>query len=98
MSASSRLKSFRRVARAFRLSCIVHWRRASCGSFEGWWLAQKGCTWEFAVLRVCGEGSICVRMSEAVFCKMHVISKFAVSAKDCGEIFFLEVGRAISGW
>jgi len=50
------------------------------------------------VVRVCGEGSICVRISRAVFCKMDVISEFAVSAKDCGEIFFPEVGRAISGW
>jgi len=46
---------------------------------------------------VCGEGSICVRMSRAVFCKTDVISEFAMSAKDCGEIFFLKVGRAISG-
>ena len=52
----------------------------------------------FAVVRVCGEGSICVRISRAVFCKTDVISEFAVSAKDCGDIFFLEVGRAISGW
>jgi len=37
---------------------------------------------------VCGEGSICVRMSRAVFCKMDANSEFAVSAKDCGEIFF----------
>jgi len=47
---------------------------------------------------VCGDESICVRISRAVFCKTDVISEFAVSAKDCGEIFFLEVGRAISGW
>ena len=97
MSASARLKSFRRVARTFRLSCILRWRRASCGSFEGWWLARKGCTRELAVVRGCGKGSICVRMSRAVFCKMDLISEFA-AAKDCGEIFFLEVGRAISGW
>jgi len=50
------------------------------------------------VVRVCGDESICVRISRAVFCKTDVISEFAVSAKDCGEIFFLEVGRAISGW
>jgi len=37
---------------------------------------------------VCWEGSICVRISRAVFCKMDVISEFAVSAKDRGEIFF----------
>ena len=37
---------------------------------------------------MCGEGSICVRMSRALFCKMDVILEFAVSAKDCGEIFF----------
>ena len=43
---------------------------------------------EFAVARVCGEESMCVRISRAVFCKMDVISEFAVSAKDCGEIFF----------
>ena len=40
--------------------------------------------------RVCWEGSICVRISRAVFCKMDLISEFAVSAKDCGEIFFLK--------
>ena len=61
-------------------------------------MAGKGCTCDFVVVRVCGEGSICVRISRAVFCKMDVISEFAVSAKDCGEIFFPEVGRAISGW
>ena len=43
---------------------------------------------EFAVVHVCVEGSICVRMSRDVFCKTDVISEFAVSAKDCGEIFF----------
>jgi len=37
---------------------------------------------------VCREGSICVRISRAVFCKMDVISEFAVSTKDCGEICF----------
>jgi len=37
---------------------------------------------------VCWEGSICVRISRAVFGKMDVISEFTVSAKDCGEIFF----------
>ena len=42
----------------------------------------------FAVVRVSGEGSICVRISRAVFGKTDVISEFAVSAKDCGEIFF----------
>ena len=52
------------------------------------WLAREGCTCEFAVVRVCREGTICVRMSRATFCKMDVISEFAVSAKDCGEIFF----------
>jgi len=41
----------------------------------------------FAVVRVSGEGSICVRISRAVFGKTDVISEFAVSAKDCGEIF-----------
>jgi len=66
----------------------VRWRRASCGSLEEWWLAREGCTCEFAVVRVCGEGSICVRMSRAVCCKMDVISEFAVSVKDCGDIFF----------
>jgi len=45
---------------------------------------------------VWGEGSICVRISRAVFCNTDVISEFAVSAKDCGEFFFLKVGRAIS--
>jgi len=40
---------------------------------------------------VCGEGSICVRMSRAVFCKTDMISEFTVSAKDCGE-FFLKLG------
>jgi len=65
---------------------------------EEWWLAWEGCTCEFAVVRVCWEGSICVRILRAVFCKMDVISEFAVSAKDCGEIFSLEVGREISGW
>ena len=34
---------------------------------------------------MCGEGSICVRMSRAVFCKTDVISELTVSAKDCGE-------------
>jgi len=63
----------------------VRWRRASCGSFEEWWL--EGFTCELAVVRVCGERSICVRISRAVFCKMDVISEFAVSAQDCGEIF-----------
>ena len=67
-----------------------------CGSLEEWWLAREGCTCEFAVVRVCGEGSICVRMSKAVFCQMDVILEFAVSAKDCGEICFPEVERAIS--
>jgi len=52
------------------------------------WLAREGCTCKFAVVRVCGEGSICVRISRAVFCKIDVISEFAVSARDCGEIFF----------
>jgi len=37
---------------------------------------------------VCGEGSFCVRISRAVFCTTDVISEFAVSAKDCWEIFF----------
>ena len=63
-------------------------------------MARGGGTCELAVVRVCGEarGSICVRISRAVFCKIDVISEFAVSAKDCGEIFFIEVERAISGW
>jgi len=65
VSASSRLKSFRRVARAFRGSCIERWRRASCGSLEEWWL--EGFTCGFAVVRLCGEGSICVKMSEGGF-------------------------------
>ena len=37
---------------------------------------------------MCGEGSICVRISRAVFCKIDVISGFAVSANDYGEMFF----------
>jgi len=37
---------------------------------------------------VCGEGSICVRILRAVFCKTDVISEFAVSAKDCEQVFF----------
>jgi len=32
---------------------------------------------------------MCVRILRALFCKMNVISEFAVSAKDCGEIFSL---------
>jgi len=66
----------------------VRWRslRASCGSLEEWWLQSFTC--EFAVVRVCGEGSICVRISRAVFCKIDVISGFAVSANDYGEMFF----------
>ena len=64
----------------------MRWRRASCGSLEEWWL--EGVTWGFAVVRVCWEGSICVKMSRADFCKTDVISEFAVSAKHCGEIFF----------
>ena len=43
-----------------------------------------------------GEGSICGRMSRAVFCQMDVILRFAVSAKDSGEICFPEVEHAIS--
>ena len=43
------------------------------------------------------EGSVCVRISRAVFCKMDVNSEFAVCAKNCGHIFFLGVGRAVSG-
>jgi len=35
---------------------------------------------------VWGEGSICVRISRAVFCKMDVISEVAASAKDCGDV------------
>ena len=65
----------------------MRWRRASCGSLEEWWLERFAC--EFAVVRVCGEGSMCVRILRALFCKMNVISEFAVSAKDCGEIFSL---------
>ena len=49
---------------------------------------MEGFTCGFAVIRVCGEGCICVRMSRAVFCKTDVISEFAVSAKDCGKILF----------
>ena len=37
---------------------------------------------------MCVEGSICVRMSRDVFCKMDVITEFAVSAKDCEGMFF----------
>jgi hypothetical protein len=33
------------------------------------------------------EGSISVGNLEAVFCRIDVISEFAASAKDCGEIF-----------
>ena len=40
------------------------------------------------MVRACGEGSMSVRISRVVFGKMDVISKFAVSVKDCGEIFF----------
>ena len=86
MSALSKLKSFCRVSRVFRWSCLVRQRRVSCGSLEDWWF--EGLTCDVAVERVCGEGSISVRMSRAVLCKMDVISEFAVSAKDCGEIFF----------
>ena len=46
-------------------------------------------TCDFAVVRVCGEGSICVRIPRAVFCKKDVVSEFAVSAKECGEFFSL---------
>jgi len=35
------------------------------------------------MVRVCGEGSICVMISRAVFCKMDVISESTMSAKDC---------------
>ena len=35
-----------------------------------------------------GEGSMCARISRAVCCKMDVISKFPVYAKDCWKIFF----------
>jgi len=42
------------------------------------------------------ERSNCVRNSRAVFCKMDVISEFAVSAKNCMEIFSLGVRRAVS--
>ena len=74
----------------------MRWRRISCGSLEEWWL--EGFTCGFAVVHVCGEASICVRMSRAVFRQTDVISEFTVSAKDCGEFFSVEVGRAISGW
>jgi len=75
----------------------VRWRSASCGSLEEWWL--EGFTCGFAVVRVCGEGSICVKMSRAVFCKTDVISEFAVSAKDCGEIFSWKLGvQFLDGW
>jgi len=40
------------------------------------------------VVRVGEEGSICVRMSRAVFYKMDVISEFAVSAKKTVGRFF----------
>jgi len=43
---------------------------------------------EFAVVRVCWEGSKCVRISRVVSCKEDVISELAVSSKACGEIFF----------
>jgi len=45
-------------------------------------LAREGCTCEFAVVCVCGEGSICVRISRAVFCRIDVISEFAVEIAD----------------
>ena len=32
------------------------------------------------------EGSVCVIISRAVFCKMDVISEVAASAKDCGDV------------
>ena len=43
----------------------------------------------FALVRVCGEGSICVRISRDVSWKTDVISEFVVSVKDCGDIFFI---------
>ena len=46
-----------RVASAFE--------KRLCGSVEEWWL--KGLTWDFAVLRVRGKGSMCVRISRTVF-------------------------------
>ena len=73
----------------------MRWRRASCGSLEEWWL--EGVTWGFAVVRVCGEGSVCVRMSRAVFlqdrCDFRV---YRVCEGLCGFFFLVEVGRAIS--
>ena len=47
-----------------------------------------GCYVWVCGVRVCWEGSICVKMSRADFCKTDVISEFAVSAKNCSEIFF----------
>jgi len=45
------------------------------------------------------EGTICVRISRAVFVRwIHLtISEFAVSAKDCGKIFFL-ISWACNFW
>ena len=43
------------------------------------WVCSGTCVW---------GGVFCVKMSRAVFCKTDVISEFAVSAKNCGEIFF----------
>jgi len=38
---------------------------------------------------VCGGRGLCVSGFRGLFfCKMDVITKFAVSANDCGEIFF----------
>jgi len=48
--------------------------------------------WDFAMVRVGEEGCNCVRISRAFFCKMDVISEFAASLKDSGEISYLEFG------
>ena len=43
------------------------------------------------------EGSVCVRISRAVFCKMDVILEFAVSAKKImGRFFDFGVRPAVS--
>jgi len=73
VSASSRLKSSRRVLGASQWSCIVRWRRASCGFLGKWWL--EGLTWDSAVVRVCGERSICVRISRVVFWELRMLGQ-----------------------
>ena len=50
-----------------------------------WWVWHGNLLWSRR--RVDEEGSICVRISKAIFCRIDVISAFAASAQDCGEIF-----------